>query len=260
MEIATSKEDQDAKPTGTGSPGAGEGTEGTDKGTETQKDETPEDPKAALERAQAEKEEALRIARQALRETESAKAYVATLTSTIKDSAEKIAVARERRTEGYEEPSLAERLQEDPEAVLEEHYNRRTAPIIRANLETQARQSRELAVMKLKNQPLYEGGPSLWDRYGEECDQFLSQFPAESRASPDAYDAAVGWVRSKHIDEEVAEREKVRREAEKRSFVESPTAGPQGGQRKKAALSDVERAVAKGLNLTEEEFLQYKEG
>jgi hypothetical protein len=213
----------------------------------------------ALAVARAEKEEALRVAREALRQTEAAKAYVSTLTATLKDSAERIAIARGSSPE--EQQSLQERLNEDPESVLEEHYNRRTAPIVKANLENQAKIVRELAISKLGNTKLYDGGPSLWERYGDEVDQFLGQFSDPStRAAPDAYDAAIQWVRSKHIDEEITERERARREAEKRSFVEGPSVGAAAGARKKVALNDVERAVAKGLNLSEEEYLQYKEG
>lgn len=262
--MATSLEDQgDAtdrtKPDSTGT---GQGDQG-DKKSETQptEEQAPSN-EEALAVARAEKEEALRVAREALRQSEAAKAYVSTLTATLKDSAERIAIARQGGGANYEEqPSLQERLNEDPEAVLEEHYNKRTAPIVRANLENQAKIVRELAVSKLNNVKLYDGGPSLWERYGDEVDQFLGQFPdVSTRAAPDAYEAAIQWVRSKHIDEEITEREKARNEAEKRAFVEGPTAGAAAGPRRKVALTDVERAVAKGLNLTEEEYRQYKEG
>lgn len=262
--MATSREDQDAasgtKPDSTGT---GEGDSGDKKPEAPHTEEQAPSNEEALAVARAEREEALRVAREALRQTEAAKAYVSTLTATLKDSAERIAIARQSGGggEGYEQQTLQERLNEDPEAVLEEHYNRRTAPIVKASLENQARIVRELAVSKLNSQKLYEGGPSLWERYGDEVDTFLNQFPdVSTRAAPDAYEAAIQWVRSKHIDEEITEREKARNEAEKRAFVEGPSAGAASGPRKKVALSDVERAVAKGLNLTEEEYRQYKEG
>lgn len=222
------------------------------------KAETP-DPTTALrgELDALKKENAVftEVAKNATREAEKAKAFAATLTAKLQEAATSGDVA----PGGDEAPTLdiRERMAEDPLAVMDEHYRARTAPLVDAVAQTQAKLAREVAVSKLSTELLPDKKTTVWGKYGEEIDKFLEPFPAAQRSSPDAYVAAAQWVRSKHIDEEISAAHQARIEEEKRAFSEAPTASA-GAAAKKPVLSDAEKTVARKLGLTEEEYMEYR--
>jgi hypothetical protein len=118
--------------------------------------------------------------------------------------------------------------------------------------------NRELAFNKFKQEKIEGTDKSLADIYGEEVDEFMKNMPATTRADPGAYDAAIGWVRARHVNDEVKMRYEAKIENEKRAFVEAPSGGS-GDRRVSKTLSDIEKQVAKGLGLAEDDYLKYRD-
>jgi hypothetical protein len=193
-----------------------------------------------------ENKELRRLAQGAVKESEASKAYVAQLTATLQGAAER--VANRPDPNAPPAPSLQERLSEDPLSVLDEHFRARTAPLVGAAMENNARLNRELFITR--------SDKTLWNKYGDEVDKFMGDFPSETRAQAGSYDAALRWVRAQHLDEEIAEREAARKESEKRSFVEAATAAA-GGRKEKPTLTELQKTIAKGLGISEEDYSSY---
>lgn len=198
-----------------------------------------------------------KVTKGAVQRADNAEAYVSQLTASLQDAA-----ARATMGGGGTPPTqedIRERFANDPVSVLDEHYRARTAPIVGAVTENLAKQNRDMAFMKFQQEKIPGTDKSLVEVYGKEVDEFMRNMPPDTRANPGTYDAAMKWVRSQHVDEEVEMRHQARVEAEKRAFVEGPASGSPG-KPGKPSLTEIEREVAKGLGLTEEDYLQYREG
>lgn len=206
------------------------------------------DLEARLAASEAEKAEFKRVAEGAVREAEASKNYVTHLTSVLQSAAERPTPGASAEDPDAMRENVRERLSSDPLAVLNAHYEARTAPLVAAFSKTQANMNRELFVAKTD--------PKMWNKYANEVDKFMEPFPPETKSQPGAYEAALRWVRANHVDDEVAEREAERKETEKRSFVEGASAG--GGVAKaKPSLSELQKQIAKGLGISEEDYTQY---
>lgn len=224
----------------------------------------PDAAKASAERVaqlEAEKAELQRIATGAARDAEASKNYIRQLTANLQDAAEKHIV--QPSGDGVDpKERLRERMSDDPLSVLDEHFRARTAPLVGQFAEQQAKMARELFKQQATGKEYVrdENGKvvSLWDKYGKEVDEFLAEMSPEIRAQADSYDAAMRWVRSKHLDDELAEREAARIAAEKRSFVEGASGGP-GRAKEKPVLSDIEKKIAKALEVSEEDYIKYRD-
>jgi hypothetical protein len=216
------------------------------------------DVSARLAALEAENKQLVEVAKGATKEAEGAKAYVASLMSTLQNAAENGAGPL-AGGEGGEQVDIKERFAEDPLRVMEEHYQARTAPLVEASQKTLADQNREIARLNLSSQRLWEGGPTVWDKYGKEIDEFMGQFKPEIRAQSSAYEAAVRWVRTKHIDDELKERLQHEKEKEKVAFMEGASGGASGSKPKKPTLSDDEKRIAKKLGVSEEDYMRYRD-
>lgn len=210
---------------------------------------------AALEN---ENQQVTTVAKGAAKEAENAKAYVASLMSTLQNAAENGNGPLADGGEGDAE-SIHEKFSRDPLSFMDQHYQARTAPLVAQNQEQVADQNREIFILRSSQEKLWEGGPTVWGKYGEEIDKFMGKFPANVRAGKDAYAAAVRWVRSQHLDDEVKERLAAIRDAEKRPFLEGASAGGGGGKKVNATLSDREKEIARKLGVKEEDYLKYRD-
>jgi len=218
--------------------------------------EAKPDPAAELAEIKAKNVELETIARGAVKKAEDAEQYVSQLTTSLTAAAERIS----SRPGPNDQPAMdiRERLAEDPLSVLDDHFRARTGPLITAVAENNAKLNQEIAKSKFKSEKIPDTDKTLFDIYGEEVDQFMVNMPPETRAQAGSYEAAMQWVRSKHVDDEVALRYQGKIEREKRTFMEAPSSGP-GNGRVKPTLNDIEKQVAKGLGLTEAEWLEYKD-
>ena len=201
------------------------------------------------------------VAKGATKEAEGAKAYVASLMSTLQAAAER---GNGPLAEGQEQPdpeNMKEQFDRDPLTFMDKHFQARTAPLVSQSLEISAKQNREIARLNLSQQKLWDDpdAPTVWGRYGEKIDEFMSKFGPDVRSQADAYDAAVRWVRSQHIDEELKERIAKEKERANVTFAEGASAGAGAGKKKTIVLSDAEKTVARKLGITEEDYLQYRD-
>src|SRR5215831_15683248 len=149
--------------------------------------------------------------------------------------------------------ALRERMQENPEAVLDAHFATRMRPLIEQNLELQAGTAQTLFETKYKDDEDYL-------EYKDEFARFIRGLPADTRAQPAAWDNALDFIKSKHLNE-IANRRaqrliEKRTALEKGAFVESGSAG--GGKKtERVTLSDDQRSIAKGLGMSEEDYIHW---
>lgn len=227
---------------------------------EPKKEEPAYDPKAEIERMRAENEELRTLTRNTLKRATDAEGFVQNLTGKL----EEIAARRGDGPTSHVDPNeirdrVRERINEDPMSVLDEHYRSRTAPLVERFQEQQGQTNRQLFMARMSNS---EEGREVLKDYMEEVDGFLKDFGPEHRAAPDAYDAALRWVLSKpdNFQKEVERRVRKEREKEKTHFTEAGTSGERAPRETKRELTALEKEVATGLGLSEEEYIKYKEG
>lgn len=224
---------------------------------EPEKDPAAPDPKVEADRLRAENEELKTFAKGAAKRAQDAETFVSNLTGRLERVA---ASAQQQRGEPGGDPKerLRERIAEDPASVLDEHYQARTQPLVRGFLDQQGRMNRELFITRM-NQT--EDDREVLKAHLEDVDDFLKDFEPEHRASPDAYDAALRWVLSKpeNFKKEVARQLAKEREKNNTHFVEPGTKGERQPREGKKQLSSIEQEVAKGLGLSDEDYMKYKE-
>lgn len=250
--------EQEEKPDKTFGEGKGDVPSEPEKPKEEEKPKEPAfDAKAEIEKLRAQNEELQNVTKGALKRATEAESFVSNLTGRLERVAERH-TAGPTADEGDVREKLRERIAEDPMSVLDEHYRSRTQPLVQRFLEQQGRTNRELFITKMSNS---DDGREVLKDYLEEVDDFLKDFDPEHRAAPDAYDAALRWVLAKpqNFQKEVKRQLNKEREKEKLHFVEPGAAGERAPKETKRSLSAIEKEVAVGLGLTEEEYLKYKE-
>jgi len=227
-------------------------------------EQVSKEPTIAELRAQFEQEKAAleAVAKGATKEAEGAKAYVSSLMSTLQAAAEKGNGPLANGNEEQVDPeNVREQFDKDPLNFMDRHFQARTAPLVQQSLELTAQQNREIARLNLSNQKLWDDpdAPTVWSKYGTEIDEFMNKFPPDVRSKADAYEAAVRWVRSNHVDDEIKERMAKQKERENVTFAEGASGGAGGGKKKTVVLSDAEKTVARKLGITEEDYIQYRD-
>lgn len=221
-----------------------------------EKPEEKIDFKAELDKMKAENEELRTLTKNATKQAHDSETFVNVLTEKLSQ----VANRREVPNDGVDpRERLRERISDDPASVLDEHYQARTGPLVQRFLEQQGQTNRQLFITKMG---MSEEGKEALKDYLEDVDNFLKDFGPEHRASADAYDAALRWVLSKpdNFNKEVERRIKKEREKEKVHFVEPGSGGERVAREQKRELSALEQEVAKGLGLSEEDYVKYKEG
>ena len=180
-------------------------------------------------------------------------AYVQQLVSSLQTAASR-PTPGDGNENGDPHERLREEMNEDPIGVLDRHFQSRIAPLANTYADNQAQLNRQLTAERLSRD---EVNRELWQKYEKEVDEFMSTMPGQVRVQPNAYENAFRFVLSQHLDEVVDLRVSKRSEAEKRAFVEPATAAV-GAQPKKVDLSDLEKQVARGLGMTDEEYSKWR--
>ena len=225
--------------------------------TETLATETPKEPTVAELKAAYEASQ--RDLANAKRESEGAQAYLQMLLGTLQTAAQ----TRTSADAPQDQRTLAERLAENPDVVLDEHFRSRMGPIYQAYLDNQNLQNRELAAERLRRDDKYQDaeGQSYWDKYQREINEFMQGMPPEVKARPGAYERALKFVLADKLDE--VSDDKARKMAKKReamergAFVEG-SSGAATRTKTPDVLTSLEKEIAKGLGMKEEDFLKAK--
>ena len=190
------------------------------------------------------------IAQNAAKQAEASQAQVSQIIDAMQRAAAEGTVSSETAA------TLAEQLQQDPERVLNEHYNKRTAPLMNAVTQNQAQVAKELAIRQLKEEILPDDKTSVWEKYGGEIEEFLKPYDVSLKTRVDAWTAAAQWVRSRHVKEEVQMVRAADAEKSNAHFSAAPTAA-KGRAPAKKGLSEAQKKVAKGLGLTDDEYSEF---
>lgn len=193
------------------------------------------------------------VSKGAIQRAERADATLAQMTESLRTAASRVSERSEPA------PDIRDQLAEDPVGVLDRHYAARTGPIVESVQENLARMNRETARIRWANEKIPGTDKSVLDVYGEKVDEFLGNLPSASKANSDAYDAALKWVRGENFEGEMQMRLAAIKEQEQRAFAEGPSSAATGAPVKKT-LTDVERTIAKGLGVSDEDYISYRDG
>ena len=199
---------------------------------------------------------ALRAERDKYRkDAEGAAAYLQQMLGTLQSAA---AQRDSAAAKPADDRPLAERIAEDPEGVLDEHFRSRMGPLYNAYLQNQDGLNRQLDFERIAREP---ADAEMLTKYEKEVDDFMRDMPLEVRARPGSYARAFKFVLANHLDEVAdmrADRKAKEREARERgAFVEGPS-GAVPRTRQPEGLSDLEKQVAKGLGIPEDEYRTWK--
>lgn len=192
-----------------------------------------EDVRKLIDEVRAEVRGQVGVAAQAAGE---ARQYVGALLQKIQD----VAAQRQKA----DQPSRQDRFDDNPEAVVNEMFNERVAPIVGEYLTNTARQNRVAAAKELGDN---------WNRYEREIDDFMSTMPLDVQAKPGAWESAYRYILAGHLDEELERREKSKRER-------ASQAEGVGGQRqpgRAAPLDPIEKELMKAFGMNEKDWREY---
>lgn len=224
--------------------GPGSLDENTPKTGELKADEKKDDHKAALDALRAEHEATKARLVQAEDNANKSQAYSRQILERIQ-----LAASQNQQTTDNGQTEFRDRMNENPEAVLDEHFKSRIAPLAEMSLANQSQVNLQMLDSRMAND-------EDWTKYRPEVVAFMEKTPLELRAQPNSWDKAFNLVKSEHLDEIIERKSAKRTQAEKAAFVEPPSGG-QKPQPKKIQLSDAQKEIAKGLDMTESEYMEW---
>lgn len=210
--------------------------------TEPGKEQTPAEPKAPseVETLKAQVEQYRQMAEKAQRDSAQAQEYVQTFIARAQ-----MAAAQAQPTQPSQE-DMAQMMNENPGAVLDRHFAERMGPLVERNLGIQAAQAEALFDAKFQQDEDYQA-------YKGELKEWMRAIPLDTKANPQAWEDALDFIRAKHIKDIVGRRLQKQKEMDKQAFVEAPSGRP-GPRTQAVELSADQKAIAKGLGLTEDEY------
>ena len=149
---------------------------------------------------------------------------------------------------------------DDPEQVLDWYFKARLGPIIQELYDHSTAMTREVVTSKQAVVKDKDGKETVrpamphYGRFKKEIEDFVSKVDVRLRNKPETWTSAYNFVVGSHLDELVQE------EAAKRlPAVEPGGAGAAAVGAGGPKLTDEETAVARGLGLTPEEYVKWKE-
>jgi hypothetical protein len=144
------------------------------------------------------------------------------------------------------EKSIREKFDDDPMAAVNELFTMRMGPVIQEYFGRQADAERAAAFSKNTKQ---------FEKYGREVDEFMKDMPLDVKAKPGSYEAALKYVRSQHLEEEV---EQARKEERERASLAEGASAAEPDKKERRALTREEREVMKeGFDMSEEEWARW---
>jgi hypothetical protein len=205
--------------------------------TKPDKAEAPtDDIRARVDQLLGENQELRGTTQRALEEASASRAQVNLILDQIQRAASQGDQSAQRAAK-----SLRDRFDDDPVAAMNELVTMRVGPIVQEYFGRTADTERDAARAKHGKQ---------FDRYADEVDEFMKDMPLDVKAKPGSYSAALKYVRSQHLDEELEEARK--EERERASRPEGASAAEP--RERKTPLSREERDVMKAFNMDEDDW------
>jgi hypothetical protein len=205
----------------------GEETEET-QDEQTEKPEKADDISEKLSRLEAENQEMRGVTQRSLEEAAAARGQVSVILEQIQRAANAGNVDAQKQVK-----TLRDRFDEDPVAAMNDLVTMRVGPIVQEYFGRSADTEREAARQK---------HGKVFDKYADEIDDFMKDMPLDVKAKAGSYTAALKYVRSQHMEEEIEEAKKQERER---------ASQPEG-----ASLAETEKARAKPVTREEREIMK----
>jgi hypothetical protein len=182
-------------------------------------------------------------------DADQAKRYLVDLVSRMGQNAEAQAQPAQEQLATAEE--LINEFKENPVGLLDRHFAARMGPVLHEHLDTQAKIIRQAFIDRNKDD---------WEEFGKEVDAFMQPMSMSTKAKPGSWEEGLNYIRGKHIDKLVEKGMKAKEEAVKKAQIEGRgvAIGGSNGSTRRVRLTEMEKAVAKGFGMTEEEWAKNK--
>lgn len=209
---------------------------------QTAQQEDPAQLKAQLARAESQ-------AQAAMKDADQAKRYLVDLVAKMGQNAEAANAPPQEQLATAEE--LVQEFKENPVGLLDRHFAARMGPVLHEHLDTQSKIIRQAFIDRNKDD---------WEEFGKEVDAFMQPMSMSTKAKPGSWEEGLNYIKGKHIDKLVEKGIKAKEEAEKRSQLEGrgTLVGGSNGSGRRVRLTEMEKAVARGFGMTEEEWIKNK--
>jgi hypothetical protein len=141
--------------------------------------------------------------------------------------------------------SLRDKFDDDPVAAMNELVTMRVGPIVQEYFGRSADNERENARLK---------HGKTFDKYEGEIDEFMKDMPLDVKAKPGSYTAALKYVRSQHLDDEIEEAKKAERERASQPEGASPAESEKEARK---PMTREEKEVMKAFDMSEDDWNRY---
>lgn len=186
-------------------------------------------------------EELRSVTQRSLEEAAQARGQV----STILDQIQRAAANANDRGAQQQVKTLRDKFDEDPVAAMNELVTMRVGPIVQEYFGRTADTERDRARMQ---------HGKTFDKYADEVDEFMRDMPLDVKAKPGSYTAALKYVRSQHLDDEIEEAKKAERERASNPEGASPA---ESEGRKSAPMTKDQREVMKAFDMDEDDWQKW---
>lgn len=207
---------------------------------ETEKGEKDVDLSDKIARLEAENQEMKAVTGRSLEEAAAARGQVSVILEQIQRAAAAGNVDAQRQVK-----TLRDRFDEDPVAAMNDLVTMRVGPIVQEYFGRSADTEREAARIK---------HGATFDKYADEIDEFMRDMPLDVKAKAGSYTAALKYVRSQHLEEEVEEARK--QERERASQPEGASSAEVDKARAKPVTRE-EREIMKAFDMSEDEWSKW---
>jgi hypothetical protein len=210
-------------------------TQDEKKGTDKDDDQSER-----FDRLERENQELKATTQRSLEEAAAARGQV----SVILEQIQRAAAAGDQQAQAAQQQvkSLRDRFDDDPVAAMNELVTMRVGPIVQEYFGRSADNERDAARQK---------HGKTFEKYEAEIDEFMRDMPLDVKAKPGSYTAALKYVRSQHLDDEIEEAKKAERERASNPEGASPA---ESGEGRKKALSKDEREIMKAFEMDEDDW------
>jgi predicted NAD-dependent protein-ADP-ribosyltransferase YbiA (DUF1768 family) len=200
------------------------------------KAEAEHDLRAQFEQLQRENVELRGTTQRALEEGATARGQVSLILDQIQRAASQGDISAQKAVK-----TLRDRFDEDPVSAMNDLVTMRVGPIVQEYFGRTADTEREAARQKHGTQ---------FEKYADEVDEFMKDMPLDVKAKAGSYTAALKYVRSQHLEEEIEEARK--EERERASRPEGASAAEP--RERKTPISREERDVMKAFDMSEDDW------